>query len=245
MTASVSTDFDRTASRGSEVVLALRNVVKEYPSTPPVRALGGVTIEVRQGEFVTVVGPSGSGKTTLLHIMGTLDLPSSGEVTVAGHDVSGLSDRRLSALRSRYIGFVFQHFHLLGGYTALDNVADGMLYTGTALRMRRERAAEALYQVGLESRTHHVATKLSGGERQRVAIARALVGKPAIVLADEPTGNLDSKTSDSIVALLEELNSSGSTIVVITHNREIAQHFPRVVGLRDGLIDDDRRNRKH
>ena len=239
------TDYDSAATRGGEVVLSLVDVVKEYPSTPPVRALGGVTLEVRQGEFVTIVGPSGSGKSTLLHIMGTLDRPTSGELTVAGHSVSGLSDRRLSGLRSRYIGFVFQHFHLLGGYTALDNVADGLLYTGTPLATRRALAAEALYSVGLESRMHHVATKLSGGEQQRVAIARALVGNPAIVLADEPTGNLDSKSSESIVELLEELNAIGATIVVITHNREIATHFPRAVGLRDGLIEDDRLNGKH
>jgi putative ABC transport system ATP-binding protein len=216
----------------------------EYPSTPPVRALGGVTFDIRRGELVTVVGPSGSGKSTLLHIMGTLDRPTSGEVTVAGHAISGLSDGKLSALRSRHIGFVFQQFHLLGGYTALDNVADGLLYTGTPLDVRRALAAAALGSVGLETRMHHVATKLSGGERQRVAIARALVGKPAIVLADEPTGNLDSKTSDSIVELIEALNATGTTIVVITHNREIATHFPRAIGLRDGLVEYDQLNGK-
>ena len=177
--------------------------------------------------------------------MGTLDRPTSGDVTVAGHAVSGLSDKNMSALRSRYIGFVFQQFHLLGGYTALDNVADGLLYTGIPLAARRVQAAESLYRVGLESRMHHLATKLSGGERQRVAIARALVGRPSIVLADEPTGNLDTTTSGAIIELIEELNALGTTIVVITHNREIASHFPRAVGLRDGLIEYDRINGRH
>lgn len=236
------TTRERANSLGGEIVLALDDVVKEYPSTPPVRALGGVTFSVNRGELVTVVGPSGSGKSTLLHIMGTLDRPTSGEVTVAGHAVSGLSDKKMSALRSRYIGFVFQQFHLLGGYTALDNVADGLLYTGTPLATRRDLAADALRSVGLENRMHHVATKLSGGERQRVAIARALVGNPELILADEPTGNLDSKTSDSIVRLIEDLNAAGTTIVVITHDRDIATHFPRAIGLIDGRIDYDHYN---
>ena len=230
---------------GSDIVLSLRDVVKEYPLTPPVRALAGVTFEVERGELVAVVGPSGSGKSTLLHIMGTLDRPTSGEVTVAGHAISQLSDKNMSALRSRHIGFVFQQFFLLSGYTALDNVADGLLYTGMPLAERRDLAAVALRQVGLSNRMDHDATKLSGGERQRVAIARALVGGPSIVLADEPTGNLDSKTSDAIVELIENLNAGGTTIVVITHNHEIASHFPRSVGLRDGLIEYDRLNGAH
>jgi putative ABC transport system ATP-binding protein len=227
------------ASPQHDVVLDLEHVVKAYPTTPPVRALGGVTFSITRGELVAVVGPSGSGKSTLLHIMGTLDRPTSGEVTVAGHRVSNLSDRNLSALRSRHIGFVFQQFFLLSGYTALDNVADGLLYTGMPLGARRELAAAELDRVGLGHRLHHDATTLSGGERQRVAIARALVGGPDIVLADEPTGNLDSKTSDAIVALIEELHEAGSTIVVITHNHDIASHFPRALGLRDGLIEYD------
>ncbi len=231
-------DVEWTA-RGHDVVLAVDRVVKEYPTTPPVRALGGVSFTIDRGELVSVVGPSGSGKSTLLHIMGTLDRPTSGEVTVAGHRVSDLTDRDLSALRAHHIGFVFQQFHLLSGYTALDNVSDGLLYTGLALADRRRLATTALDRVGLSHRLDHVATKLSGGERQRVAIARALVGEPDIVLADEPTGNLDSKTSDAIVGLIEELNDDGATIVVITHNREIAGRFPRSIAMRDGRIEGD------
>ena len=225
--------------RGHDVVLSMDRVVMEYPTTPPVRALAGVSFTVDRGELVSVVGPSGSGKSTLLHIMGTLDRPTSGDVMVAGHRVSELNDKDLSALRAHHIGFVFQQFHLLSGYTALDNVADGLLYTGTPLAERRTMALRALDRVGLSHRVDHVATKLSGGERQRVAIARALVGEPDIVLADEPTGNLDTKTSDAIVALIEELNREGATIVVITHNREIASHFPRQIALRDGRIESD------
>ncbi len=223
----------------SEPVLSLHNVFKEYPTTPVVRALRGVSFAVNSGELVAVVGPSGSGKSTLLHIMGTLDRPTSGEVTVAGFQVSQLSDKDMSSLRAHHIGFVFQQFHLLSGFTALDNVADGLLYTGLPLRTRREMAEVALRRAGMGHRLDHVATKLSGGERQRVATARALIGNPSIVLADEPTGNLDSKTSDAIVELIEELNESGTTIVVITHNPEIAEHFPRSVGLRDGQIEYD------
>ena len=220
-------------------VLSLSDVTKEYPTTPVVRALQGVTFEVSAGELVAVVGPSGSGKSTLLHIMGTLDRPTAGEVTVAGYRISELSDRDMSSLRAHHIGFVFQQFHLLSGYTALDNVADGLLYTGLPLRDRRDLAEGALRRVGMGHRLDHVATKLSGGERQRVATARALIGNPSIVLADEPTGNLDSKTSDAIVELIEELNETGTTIVVITHNPEIAEDFPRSVGLRDGRIEYD------
>ncbi len=220
-------------------VLSLSGVTKEYPTTPPVRALRGVSFDVAEGELVAVVGPSGSGKSTLLHIMGTLDRPTSGEVTVAGHDVADLTDRQLSGLRARHIGFVFQQFHLLSGYTALDNVADGLLYTGASQATRRELAEAALQRVGLGHRLGQDANKLSGGERQRVAVARAFIGEPSIVLADEPTGNLDSKSSDGIVELIEELNAGGVTIVVITHNPEIANLFPRAVGIRDGLIEYD------
>jgi putative ABC transport system ATP-binding protein len=227
----------------SQTALALRGVVKEYLGTPPVRALDGVDLEIEDGELVSIVGPSGSGKSTLLHVVGTLDRATSGEVHVAGFDVAELNDKSLSALRSQYIGFVFQQFFLLAGETALDNVADGMLYTGMPLPERRRLASAALDKVGLAERASHMATKLSGGERQRVAIARALIGEPRILLADEPTGNLDSKTGAAIVKLLEDLNDEGTTIVVITHDRQIADQFPRQVELLDGRIEHDSRVR--
>lgn len=230
---------DIGAVPGTDVVLSLHGVTKEYSTTPPVRALRGIDFAVTRGELVGVVGPSGSGKSTLLHIMGTLDRPTSGDVTVAGYNLADLSDRDLSALRSRHIGFVFQQFHLLSGYTALDNVADGLLYTGMNVATRRRLARRALARVDLGHRLDHVATKLSGGERQRVAVARALVGTPSIVLADEPTGNLDSKNSEAIVELIRQINAEGVTFVVITHNREIAEAFPRSIGLRDGQIEYD------
>jgi putative ABC transport system ATP-binding protein len=220
-------------------VILLRDVVKEYPGDPPTRVLHGVDLAVTQGELLAIVGPSGSGKSTLLHIMGTLDRPTSGDVRIAGHDVASLADRQLSALRAREIGFVFQQFFLLPGMTAFDNVADGLVYTGRRLRDRRARAREALERVGLGHRLDYNAEKLSGGERQRVAIARALVGEPSVVLADEPTGNLDSRSGGALVELLHELNADGSTIVVITHDHDIAASLRRQVVLRDGLIEAD------
>jgi putative ABC transport system ATP-binding protein len=220
-------------------VLELDSVHKVYTGEPVVRALSGVTFVVRPGELLAVVGPSGSGKSTLLHVMGTLDRPSAGSVRITGVDAAGLPDAELAALRARGIGFVFQQFYLAEHETVLENVADGLLYAGVPAAERRARAHEALDRVGLAQRAGFRPPKLSGGERQRVAIARALVGRPAIVLADEPTGNLDSTASAAILELLEELNADGATIIVVTHNHEIAGRLPRQVAMRDGRIEAD------
>ncbi|RGD57738.1 ABC transporter ATP-binding protein [Kitasatospora xanthocidica] len=220
-------------------VVELNQVTKEYPGG--VVALQGVDLRIGSGELLAIVGPSGSGKSTLLHIVGTLDRPSAGSVTLAGHDVAALSDRRLSALRARHIGFVFQSFHLVAGVSARDNVAEGLLYSGLPRAQRRRRAALALERVGLADRMHHRPHELSGGQRQRVAIARAVVGEPDLLLADEPTGALDSASSEAVMELLHDLNADGATIAVITHDGEIADSLPRQVRIRDGRVVADLR----
>jgi len=224
-------------SSSAEAIVMLRRVGREYPGG--VAALRDIDLEIHCRELLAIVGPSGSGKTTMLNLIGTLDRPSAGQVVVDGFDVAELSDRELSALRATRIGFVFQHFHLAPGISVLDNVADGLLYSGVRLRERRERAEAALRRVGLGHRLTHSPHELSGGEKQRTAIARAVVCEPALLLADEPTGALDSQSGEDVMQLLLDLNETGTTIVVITHEHVVASHLPRHVSMLDGRVVED------
>lgn len=235
----IKSNNSQSYEEDSKYSLELENISKSYPGTPPVEALSNVSISVARGEFWGIIGPSGSGKSTLLHVIGTLTRPSSGLVHIDGIDTSEMSDRDLSGIRSRKIGFIFQDFFLLSGFTAIENVENGLLYSGASVKERKERSEAMLERVGLSHRLKHYPNELSGGEQQRVAIARALVHEPAFVLADEPTGNVDSKTTDSLMELLTGLNDEGTTLILITHDLEIAKMAGRQIILKDGRIESD------
>ena len=226
-------------NRPSQFALELKEISKIYPGPPIVQALSEISLAVTHGELLGIIGSSGSGKTTLLHIMGTLSIPSSGSICIDGRNVVGMSDKQLSGVRSQQIGFVFQEFFLLPGFSALENVANGLLYSGIPSDERRERSLEMLGRVGLGHRANHLPNELSGGEQQRVAVARALVHNPAFVLADEPTGNLDSENTASLMELLTTLNEEGTTVILITHDLEVAESAQRKITLRDGRVDSD------
>ena len=226
-------------NRTSDYALVLKEISKVYDGPPIVRALSNVSLSVNHGELLGIIGSSGSGKSTLLHIMGTLSTPSSGSILIDGTDLVGMSDKQLSGIRSRKIGFVFQEFFLLPGFSALENVANGLLYSGISSEERMERAFHMLERVGLSQRSTHLPNELSGGEQQRVAVARALVHNPSFVLADEPTGNLDSENTASMMTLLTTLNEEGTTVILITHDLEVAESAQRKITLLDGCVDSD------
>ena len=224
-------------------VITLRNITRDFPlGTEIVKVLKGISLSVKRGQYVALMGPSGSGKSTLMNLLGCLDTPTSGEYILNGHDVSSLDDSELAEIRNKEIGFVFQTFNLLPRITALQNVALPMIYAGVGLSERMRRAEEALVSVGLANRMEHRPNQLSGGQRQRVAIARALVNHPSIILADEPTGNLDSKTSIEIMQLFQKIYEQGNTIIIVTHEEDIAEHAHRIIRLRDGQIYADEPN---
>ena len=226
-------------NNSSQFALELKEISKIYPGPPIVQALSEISMSVTHGEFLGIIGSSGSGKTTLLHIMGTLSVPSSGSISIDGRNVVGMSDKQLSGLRSHQIGFVFQEFFLLPGFSALENVANGLLYSGIPSDERRELSFEMLGRVGLGHRVNHLPNELSGGEQQRVAVARALVHNPSFVLADEPTGNLDSENTASLMELFTKLNEEGTTVILITHDLEVAESAQRKITLRDGRANSD------